>query len=258
MTSNFNLSELFLFPVKDDEARKNFLIATLVYLAAFIIPILPLIVVTGYTARIIRDVVNSESPSMPKWDDWESMLKDGLVLFGVRLVYMLPLFVIFFPLFFAMTALPIWMDASGGSEDQIVPIFIVFGLATLCIFPISLAFGIIVPAAETHTAVHNDFAAGFRFREWWPIFRANVGGFILAYLIAVIAAMILSTLVGIAMMTIILFCIMPIVMPATSAYITFVMYAAYAGAYKQGKDRLASTPIEPPAVNSPTDSTLVQ
>jgi hypothetical protein len=256
--SNFNLAELFSFPVKDDEARKNFLIATLVYLASFIIPILPLIAAMGYTARIMRGVVNGEAPTMPKWDDWESMLKDGLILFGVRLAYALPIIVIFLPIFFAMSLLPIWMETSGGAEEQALPIFIVFGLLMLCIFPLSLALGIIIPAAETHAAVHNDFAAGFRFREWWPIFRANVGGFIVAYLIAMVAGMILSTFVGIAAITIIFFCVLPFIMPAITAYLTLVMYAAFAQAYKQGKDRLAASPIQTPVASAPTDSTLVQ
>ena len=83
---------------QDNEARRNFLITSLVYFASFIIPILPLIVVMGYTARIMRQVVNGEEPHMTAWDDWESMFKDGLYLFGVRIVYTLPFFLILVPL----------------------------------------------------------------------------------------------------------------------------------------------------------------
>jgi hypothetical protein len=257
MLSNFDLNELFLFPVKNEEARKNFLIAALVYLAAFIVPILPIIVVMGYTARILRQVVNGGSPRMPAWDDWDSMLKDGLYIFGVRLIYMLPLFIILVPPFFGVIFLPVWLDSNNANEQLAVVLPMLFGLVMLVAFPLSLALGLILPAAEIHTIVHNDFAAGFRFREWWPIFRVNWIGFLLAALIAYLFSAFLSFIVGVAMMTIILFCVLPFIMPAVNAYITFIMYAAFASAYKEGKDRLAQA-VQPPVASSPTDATLAQ
>lgn len=47
MHSNFDLNHLLTFPVKDAQARKQLLIGVLVYLAAFIIPIIPILFVTG-------------------------------------------------------------------------------------------------------------------------------------------------------------------------------------------------------------------
>jgi hypothetical protein len=38
MLANFDLNHLLTFPIKDDQARKQFLIGTLVYLAGFIVP----------------------------------------------------------------------------------------------------------------------------------------------------------------------------------------------------------------------------
>ena len=239
MINNINLKQLFLFPIQDDEARKNFLITSLVYFASFIIPILPVLVVMGYIARVIRQVVNGEEPRMTLWDNWESMFKDGIYLFGVRLVYSIPIFIVIFPLYFGMILAPLWMEAGHGANEELffVP-FLIFAAGMLITFPISLALGIILPAAEVHTIVNNDFAAGFRVREWWPIFRANWTGFLLAYLIALVASMILSSIVAIAMITIVLFCVIPFIMPAISAYLSLVMYAAFAHAYKEGQAKL--------------------
>lgn len=239
MIANFNLSQLFSFPLQDDSARKNFLIASLVYLTAFIIPILPLIVIMGYTARIMRQIVNGEAPHMPAWDDFESLIKDGLYLFGIRILYMLPLFIIFFPLFFGMLALPIWLQSSSNSDQLALLIPLLVGLTMLLFIPLAIALGLAIPVAETHTIVHNDFTAGFRFRAWWPIFRANWTGFLLAFLISYLASMILSTIVGVAMITIVLICLLPLLMPAISAYLTLIMYALFAQAYKTGKDNLS-------------------
>ena len=213
MLSNFNIEHILTFPFKETEDRKNFLIGILVYFASFIIPILPLIFAMGYIARIMRQVFNGETPHMPAWDDWESMFKDGLYLFGIRIVYTLPLIIILLPLF--------------------------FGIAMIFIFPLSLALGIIVPTAELHTIAHNDFAAGFRIREWRTIFRANWSGFVLAYLVSMVAGFVLTFIVQVAMITIVLICVLPFIMPAITFYITLVMYTAFAQAYKDGKDRLA-------------------
>jgi hypothetical protein len=63
--SNFNIEHILTFPFKETEDQKNFLIGALVYFAGFIIPILPLIFVMGYIARIMRQVFNGETPHMP-------------------------------------------------------------------------------------------------------------------------------------------------------------------------------------------------
>jgi hypothetical protein len=240
MISNFNIEQILIFPFKETESRKNFLIGSLVYLASFIIPIVPLILVMGYTARIMRQAFNGETLSLPAWDNWESMLKDGLLLFGVRLVYMIPVFILMTPLLFASISNPFLLESNHAAGEQIVFIpFLIFGISMLVIFPISLALGIILPAAESHVIQHSDFTAGFRFREWWAIFRANLGGFLVAYLLAMVTAFVLTFIVQIAMITIVLICLLPLILPAISLYITLVMYAAYAQAYKDGKDRLA-------------------
>jgi hypothetical protein len=167
------------------------------------------------------------------------------------------------PLFLAMAFLPILAEANSSGDEIALVIPLIFGLFMLVLFPYSLALGIVLPAAEIHVIEKNEFAAVFRFREWWPIFRVNWVGFVLAYLIAMMASMVLSMFVSIAVMTIVLFCVLPFIMPAIVAYLNFIMYAAYAQAYKQGKDRLdvtAQPPAasEPPTSTTPTDVTILQ
>jgi hypothetical protein len=240
MISNFNLEQLLTFPFKETESRKNFLIGTLVYFASFIIPILPLIFVMGYIARIMRQVFNGEEPHMPAWDNWESMLKDGLYLFGVRFVYMLPMLALTIPFFLGFFFMTASLGFNNSSDGQLaLMIFPLMGVFMLVFIPISLALSLLIPAAESHTIAHSDFAAGFRVREWWTIFRANWGSFAIAYIISMVASFVLTFIVQIAMVTLILICILPFIMPAISMYITTVMYAAFAQAYKDGKDRIA-------------------
>ena len=66
-------------------------------------------------------------------------------------------------------------------------------LAVMCLLiPDFFATGAIIPAAEMHAMDKSEFAAGFRIREWWPIFRANLGGFIAAFAIYYFASLVLS------------------------------------------------------------------
>ncbi|MBV6396186.1 MAG: hypothetical protein HFACDABA_01779 [Anaerolineales bacterium] len=238
MSGSLDIQQLLIFPLKDNEARKNFLIAALVYLAASIVPVVPVVFILGYVARILRQTINGEELRMPAWEDWETLLQDGILLFGVRLVYTLPLMIVLAPVYILAAFTPVFAQSGNtGDGPALLPLFIL-GIASIVILPISLAVGLIVPAAEAHTALHSDFAAGFRVREWWAVFRSNWRGFLLALIIAMLSGVVVTSIVGLAMITLVLICALPLILPGLSAYTTLIMYAAFAQAYKDGKNRL--------------------
>jgi hypothetical protein len=246
MLSNFDLNHLLTFPVKEAGARKQFLIGTLVYLAAFIVPIIPVLFATGYMMRIMRQVLKGEQPRMVDWDEWGEMFTDGARLFGVRLVYALPIFLLLCPLMGFNFALPFILENAGNDADWIVILFpILFGGFFLVFIPFMLAFSILIPAAEVHVTDRVEFAAAFRVREWWGIFRANWVGFLLAFVIVYGISFVLTLIIQFAMITIVLICALPIIMPGVAMYLSVVTYAAFAQAYKDGRDKLQSASIVP-------------
>ena len=85
----------------------------------------------------------------------------------------------------------------------------------------------------------GEFSAGFRLREWWSVFRANMGGFIAAFAIYYFASMALALLTQILFVTVILACLVPILLPASTIYILLIMYVSIAQAYRDGKNKLA-------------------
>jgi len=250
MFFGIDLNQIFIFPFKGAEARKYFLIGCAVSLAGFIIPVLPYLVLFGYAARIAKQIFNNESPRMIAWDDWGGMLKDGARMFGVRMVYSLPILILVIPLMLAGIAMPIVMaNVNSADADSIIVVFSLVMLATMClIIPISLPLAAIIPAAEMYAVDKNEFAAGFRVGEWWPIFRANLSGFIAAFAIYYVASMILTVALQIIMATIILSCLLPFLMPGLTMYLALIMYATIAQAYKVGKEKLAQTEITPVTV----------
>lgn len=245
MLSGFNLNEILVFPARDAEARKHFLVGTLVSFAAMIIPILPYLVLFGYAARIAKQVLNNESPRMIAWDDWGGMAKDGLKMFGVRMIFGLPIIIVVMPLILASIAFPILITNASGSEvDAYFAIFMVVMFASLCIvIPISIPLTVIIPAAEMYVLEKDDFAAGFRFREWWPILRANLSGFIAAFAIYYLTAMITVFVIQLLGATVILACLMFVLLPASTIYITLIMYVTAAQAYRDGKEKLAQNEL---------------
>lgn len=244
MFNNVDINHLLVFSVKDAEARKHFLIGTLVYLLAFIIPILPLLVITGYMVRIVRQVLRGDKPHMEAWDNWQEMFLDGAKLFVIRLAYMLPFFILFIPFFLGMFAFPLLIESGNENLEQIAIFFpLLFMAVFMLIMPLSIAVGLLIPVAEIHSVAENEIAAGFQIRAWWAIFRKNWGGFLLAFVISYAVSFVLMLITQFAMITIVLICALPVIMPAISLYIMLVMFTAFALAYKSGVEQLENDPV---------------
>jgi hypothetical protein len=148
-----------------------------------------------------------------------------------------------------MTVFPILLGASNSSDvDTFLPIFMLLMFGGLClIIPLSIPVALIAPAAEMYVVEKDDFAAGFRFREWWPIFRANISGFIAALAISYIASFAFTIIIQILGITIILACLTFILLPLMTVYLTLIMYVTIAQAYRDGKVKLAQKEIAPQA-----------
>jgi hypothetical protein len=150
------------------------------------------------------------------------------------------LFLIFIPMIGASIALPFVMENSNGPEAS--PLFaflilIIVGLFFL-LMPISIAVALFVPAAEMHFVATDQFAAGFRVKEWWAVFRANTGGFIAAFAIYYVIVMLQTVAIQIIMATLIFACLLPILLPALTIHLLLIIYTTYAQAYKDGRVKL--------------------
>jgi len=245
-----NWQETLLFPVRDADARKQFLIACLVALAGFIIPLIPTLVLMGYGVRIMRQVlVERKSPSMPEWQgsDWGAMLMDGLRVFGLQIILMLPLLV-FVGCGFMFTlggSVSFAVLANEGSRtlSTIGGLFFFIGFGMIMFFTLlSFPYGIIISAAIPHAVINDSFAAGFNFKEWFPIFRKSLGNFILSYVFVLVISFVLMFAIQFALITIILMCIVPFLMIPYSAYITLIANTVYSQAYITGLDAIQMEP----------------
>lgn len=245
MFFGYDLKEIFTFPFKDADARKYLLVGGLISVAGFFIPILPYLLLYGYAVIIARQVLKGEEPHMVPWEDWGEMLKEGAKLFGVRVVFSLPILIFAIPLMIGGIAMPIIVETmDSGSTDTFIALFTIIMMGSMCIIiPLSIPLTVVIPAAEMHVVENNDFAAAFRFKEWWPILRANLGGFIVAFGIYYIVSMALAIVMQILIATLIFACLLFILIPAMTIYITLIMYVTSAIAYRDGKVKLVQNEL---------------
>ena len=244
-----DLKELFAYPFQDPDWKKKFLIGSLIVIGGYIVPIVPFVIIYGYIAQIMRRIiVEKGEPFLPEWDDWGKLLTDGFKLLGAVFVYMLPIFVIFFTgylIFFITIILSTTIGATEGSEAPSaimalgpviggVGMFVLYGLAML----IALALGLVMPAIMGHVVATDDFGAAFHIREWWAIFRANIGGFLIAYVILLAISAALNFVFVIIYLTIILCCLLPFLLGPLTMYIMVIYAVIFAQAYREGVEKL--------------------
>ncbi len=238
----FDPGQILVFPFQDKTWLKKLTILCLLILLSFI-PILPWVLLLGYLAEIIRRIIIfQEAPSLPEWDDLSSYFQEGLRLFGVGAIYLLPptlLIGIGYLGFFT----PILLLESGiMTEGQALGLMIAgylagFGLMGIGVL-LSMATGLILPVAGTHAVVQGDFTAAFRFKEIWALLKSNWNGFLLAYLILIGAAVVLYYGTYFLAATVILCCLYPFALCFMTAYLGLIGAGLFGEAYRDAQTNL--------------------
>jgi len=256
MQQNFtmnSLQTLLYFPFKDSDSRNKLLIASALGFASFIIPVIPWILILGYAGAIMKQIiVDKQEPSMPDWKNWNEYFSLGGKLFGVNLIYSIPVFIPMMVGYFAMM-LPAFVEMLSGNprsfinSDHFMGITMLSTFAGMVLFGVGMLFSIVLwvflPPALAHVVAKDSFAAGFQFRDWWKIFKANIGGFILSMVIAGGLYMGLMLVMQIIYMTIILCILLPFLIAFISAYLVIIIFTLFAQAYRDGVMKLEEQSI---------------
>lgn len=237
--------DLLTFPFQDPRWKDKLLIGSGLGLASFIFPLLPLVPMLGYGARLARAGAANDDPTiLPEWDDWGDLLLDGARLLGVALILALPIFIIY------GAGMSIYIASSFGLENAansprdalagtliflagMVVLFISVAISTLLTF-IAMMLG---PVTQTHVAVERRFGALFDFAGWWRILRANWVGFLLVLL--VMAALYLVTVIAanVLYFTVILCLFAPVLLAPLFFYAHVVVFRLAGQAYGEGVER---------------------
>ncbi len=193
-TDFFNhLVKTLAFPFKGREWGKKLAIGYLLTMAYFIVPLVPILFVTGYCRKIMKAIIlENAEPALPDWEDWGRLIGDGFKLWGAGFIYGLPTFLLTLASLagYMLPAAVILMQGIQGSSltMNVFPLLLAgvgLGYAISCLsIPVGVVTSLFQLPATGHVAATGQFSAAFRFREWWNILKA---GF--TYYIIVIAAL---------------------------------------------------------------------
>ena len=136
----------------------------------------------GYAARMTRNILAGDPRPLPEWNDLGEFFGEGLVLFAVALIYMLPVSVLSI-----LISIPaIIVDAvQQPAIREIGQGFI--ACASCVMWLLSLLIGAILPAALMMVIVTRRFGAAFEYPRIVQFLERNAGNYVIALVIELIA-----------------------------------------------------------------------
>jgi hypothetical protein len=148
----------------------------------------------GWLIDIMRNVSQRKSEPLPDWDNFGDKFVKGAILFVASLIYSLPALLITCPLFF----FPFMRGDFGRGEEQALAGAFVGGtlLLSCAIMIYALVLSFLFPAIYLHFARKGTFGACFEFGEIWRIMSRNLGDYIAAWLVAIVAGIGVMFVIG--------------------------------------------------------------
>jgi len=183
-SGSVDFGRILRYPTDDPDWIKKVLIGGAFALLSSMLIGIPFVL--GYFSRTLRGVVEGAS-RLPEWDDLGGIFNDGLRLTVVYLAYALGMALVVTVPVLAI-AIPLGMlgergaDAAGAIAG--LGFVVVYGLVML----LSLALAVYLPAALTRAALRGTIGDGFAVREVLGFIRANLGNYLLALVIFLLAS----------------------------------------------------------------------
>lgn len=228
------------FPLRDAQAVKRSLAAAGLFLACFVIPLLPGFLVGGYSVRLLRRTIRQGEVEMPEWSDASALLLDGVRAALIGLVYLLPglltllagIALYFFSFFLIIPA----MENQESFSVLMVFLPMTFLFIGIALGMILLFVGAVpYPVALCRFADEGRLGAAFQLGKIFQELRRNPIGYLGAWIVAFGFCYVLYFVYFIAYLTVILCCPGYILFSAGSLFAGFVFLAMTGLAYREGK-----------------------
>jgi hypothetical protein len=100
---------------------------------------------------------------------------------------------------------------------------------------------IFIPPALGNLIAKDEFGAAFRIRDWWPVLKANLPGYVIAVMLSLGAFYLLYFLVFLFYATIVLCFILPLLLAFIGFLCGMLALGLFAIAYRDGLKKAALT-----------------
>jgi hypothetical protein len=187
-----DINKSIRYVTDDKQWMSKLLIAVLMSILAFLI--IPALILQGYVVKIIRQVMGGDWDGLPEWSDYGKLLKDGFFVTVTELLYALP-----FILLMIVGGLATGGIGSLSSGDDLAAVVATGGGLTLACLAIlvAIAFLFLTPAILIQYAIKDDFGDLFRFGEVFNIIRNHTADILVAFIVTLVAAFVLSLVLGV-------------------------------------------------------------
>ena len=216
-----NIGEALRFTTEDKKWIEKIAIASVL-----IFTVIGWLAVAGWMLETIRRVVRGEAEVLPPWTDIGKYFVDGLKVCVIGIIWMLPIIVVSACLG-GLTGVA--SGAQGQNNGGGIPLFLNICLVCLTL-PYSLLVSFLIPPMLGIFAMQGTFAEAVNPAKSWRLARANLGGFLTAWLVGAIGGAVAS-LIGTIL------CLIGIY--PLGAYASAVGAHLYGQAYREG---MASLP----------------
>jgi hypothetical protein len=192
-----DIGKAFTFVFEDpDWLRKVAIGVGLILVGVIFAPVLiglvPLIMVTGYTVLLIRNVMDGAEHPLPEWEEWGDLFMLGLKLAVIQLVWAIPLIILS-----VGSSIPPALAEGSNAEGALIAISVLCGCLS---FIVGIAYALVEPVITFHFARTGEFASGFEFGNIFRLLGDNIGNVIVAVIVSAVAGfivIILGLIVGV-------------------------------------------------------------
>jgi hypothetical protein len=239
-----SIKDLLAFPFRGKDWQNRFLIGIGILLLGFI-PFLPWLLSFGYFGRVMQRAIQGEELELPAWEDWGKLLMDGLRLFGLNMIYLLPAYIVMFggmaAYFFSFPLFVAFMDAAEQTPEAVTVapllVFVPMGIMFFSMFfGYLLLFlgGAPLPVAMARVVEQGRFASGFQFRHIHRLLWRNKGSYFVAWLILIGLFALYYILNMMFTMSVIFFWVSFVIGIPLGFYLMTLAAALFGQAYREG------------------------
>jgi hypothetical protein len=178
---NMDYGKAFTFVFED----KNWVTKLLIGGILTLIPVVNFVAI-GYGLRVLKNVAEGAEEPLPEWSDFADHFVQGVVSSLCGLVWAIPAILLSLVIGFISAA----TGYEGDPQGVAVPIWLCVSSLSCLSGLYGMFLGVVTPAAMTQYAVSGEFVAVFRFGQIFKYITSNLGPYIIALLLGLVAAFI--------------------------------------------------------------------